>query len=142
MNNQNLDSVYTAEWILSILLVAAGSGTIIYTLFKVGRDIPASFKLILGLYLLIYAARLLKVLMRGETLLIGVRTAITTTTNCMIDLCILFFIFEIAIYRHYLIKPREVNSLALQRMILLMLSVVVDISKVYTDVSHLQGYKY
>jgi hypothetical protein len=65
MNNQKLDSVYSAEWILSILLVAAGSCTIIYTLFKVGRDIPASFKLILGLYLLIYAARLLQVFMRG-----------------------------------------------------------------------------
>jgi len=65
MNNQNLDSAYSAEWILSILLVAAGSGTIVYTLLKVGRDTPASFKLILGLYLVIYVARLLKVLMRG-----------------------------------------------------------------------------
>ena len=142
MNNLNLDSAYLAEWILSILVVAAGSSTILYTLFKVGRDTPISFKLILGLYLVIYVARLLKVLMRGQTLLIGVRTAITTSTSNMIDICILFFIFRIAMHRHYLIKPREANSLALQRMILLALSVVVDISKVYTDVSHLQGYRY
>jgi len=65
MNNQNLDSAYSAEWILSILLVTAGSGTIMYTLFKVGRDTPVSFKLILGLYMVIYIARLLRVLMRG-----------------------------------------------------------------------------
>ena len=65
MNNQNLDSAYTAERILFILVVAAVFGTIIYTLFKVGREIPSSFKFILGLYLLINSVRLLKVILRG-----------------------------------------------------------------------------
>ena len=65
MSNQNLDSAYLAEWILSILVVAGVFGTIIYTLFKVGRDIPASFKFVLGLYLLIYSVRLVKVILRG-----------------------------------------------------------------------------
>ena len=100
MNNQsNLDAAYEAEWILSLIMVVAGSATILYTVYKVGRDIPLSFRLMLALYLLIYGARLVRAIFSDIKFLTQLRTAITTSTNCLIDICIMFFIFEIAQYR-------------------------------------------
>lgn len=70
------------------------------------------------------------------------RTAITTATNCMIDLCLMFFIYEIARYRQILINNNKtaVDRITIERNILIVISIFVDISKVYTDVTHLNGY--
>ena len=71
------------------------------------------------------------------------RTFINTTTICAIDLLLMFFVYEIAFFKAKL----ESNShseyvktnkkLHRQKVILMILSVIVDVCKIYSDVTHL-----
>jgi hypothetical protein len=59
----------------------------------------------------------------------------------MIDLCLMFFTFEMAGYKRELKDPTKTDGYFKLQIVLTTIAVLVDISKTYTDVEHLNGYK-
>jgi hypothetical protein len=145
-NSEYLKAIYSQEWYMSIILSTTGILTIIYTSVRVGRHIPLNFSIALLSYIIIYLARFFKTFLKDKKYLIELRTFTTTTTICALDFIKMFFIYEIACFKAKLTANTHLEYLETvlrlqrQRNALLVLAIFIDASKIYTDVTHLQGY--